>query len=252
MPRPCSARTNATTTISLTDRCISGRPQVPLPHAPVPEPGRSDEIDSAASYTSTCRSHEVTGFSAPTGSTGWHAKETLAAPSAIAPTALGHAGVANRVTVVVGSLGDDGRTADTLEREHGFGAGTLNFALSVGAENPITSCDGHSRVRERRAQQWLTGVERGSGRVAALIWSGGGAGGGFEQHPRRQLYRQVGFGRPGTGVRARWRQSGANTGPPSAASPVSVRPCQVASALVSTSGAASAASSGRRTAVSAR
>ncbi|HSU09268.1 MAG TPA: integrase core domain-containing protein [Pseudonocardia sp.] len=26
-----------------------------------------DEIDSAASYTSTCRSHDVTAFSAPTG-----------------------------------------------------------------------------------------------------------------------------------------------------------------------------------------
>jgi hypothetical protein len=36
----------------------------------VPEPGRSDEIDSAASYTSTCRSHGVTGFSAPTPATG--------------------------------------------------------------------------------------------------------------------------------------------------------------------------------------
>ena len=29
--------------------------------------GRSDETGSAASYTSTCRSHDVTGFSAPTG-----------------------------------------------------------------------------------------------------------------------------------------------------------------------------------------
>jgi Integrase core domain len=28
---------------------------------------RCDETDSAASYTTTCRSHEVTGFSAPTG-----------------------------------------------------------------------------------------------------------------------------------------------------------------------------------------
>lgn len=31
--------------------------------------------------------------------------------------------------MVVGSLGDGGRTADSLEREHGFGVGTLDFAF---------------------------------------------------------------------------------------------------------------------------
>ncbi len=36
------------------------------PHRPEQHSGRCAEIDSAASYTSTCRSHDVTGFSAPT------------------------------------------------------------------------------------------------------------------------------------------------------------------------------------------
>ena len=35
-------------------------------HAPARPSGRSDETGSAASSTSTCRSHDVTGFSAPT------------------------------------------------------------------------------------------------------------------------------------------------------------------------------------------
>jgi catechol O-methyltransferase len=55
--------------------------------------------------------------------------EFLAANAEIARRILTHAGVANRVTVVVGLLGDGGRTADMLEREYGFGAGTLDFAF---------------------------------------------------------------------------------------------------------------------------
>ena len=48
-------------------RCISNRPRAALRHAPRPLSARYDETGSAASYTSTCRSHEMTGFSAPTG-----------------------------------------------------------------------------------------------------------------------------------------------------------------------------------------
>ena len=33
-----------------------------------------------------------------------------------------HAGVADRMTCVVGTIGDGGRTLDTLDAEHGFGA----------------------------------------------------------------------------------------------------------------------------------
>jgi catechol O-methyltransferase len=40
-----------------------------------------------------------------------------------------HAGVANRVTVVVGSLGDGGGTLARLASEHGFRAGTLDFVF---------------------------------------------------------------------------------------------------------------------------
>jgi len=40
-----------------------------------------------------------------------------------------HAGIADRVTVVVGSLGDGGVTIDRLESEHGFAAGALDFVF---------------------------------------------------------------------------------------------------------------------------
>ena len=46
---------------------ISTRPQAPLPRPPEQPSGRCDETGSAASYTSICRSHDVSGFSAPTG-----------------------------------------------------------------------------------------------------------------------------------------------------------------------------------------
>jgi catechol O-methyltransferase len=38
-----------------------------------------------------------------------------------------HAGVADRVTCVVGTIGDGGHTLDTLAGEHGFTAGALDF-----------------------------------------------------------------------------------------------------------------------------
>jgi catechol O-methyltransferase len=46
----------------------------------------------------------------------------------IARRILEHAGI-DRVTVVVGSLGDGGQTLDRLEGEHGFGAGTVDFVF---------------------------------------------------------------------------------------------------------------------------
>jgi len=55
--------------------------------------------------------------------------EFLAANAAIARRILGHAGVADRVTVVVGTLGDEGATVSALESEHGFGAGSLDFVF---------------------------------------------------------------------------------------------------------------------------
>ena len=53
--------------------------------------------------------------------------EFLADNAEIARGILEHAGVSDRVTVVVGSIGDGGRTADALEAEHGFGPGALDF-----------------------------------------------------------------------------------------------------------------------------
>jgi len=47
----------------------------------------------------------------------------------IARTILAHAGAADAVTVVDGSLGDDGVTSAALERDHGLAAGTLDFVF---------------------------------------------------------------------------------------------------------------------------
>jgi catechol O-methyltransferase len=55
--------------------------------------------------------------------------EYVEANADIARRILDHAGVGDRVTIVVGSLADDGTTAATLEREHGFGPGTLDFVF---------------------------------------------------------------------------------------------------------------------------
>ena len=56
-----------TTPTARTDRSISTRPQAALPRPPQRPSGRCDEIGSAVSYTSICRSHDVTEFSAPVG-----------------------------------------------------------------------------------------------------------------------------------------------------------------------------------------
>ena len=55
--------------------------------------------------------------------------EYVDANADIARRILDHAGVGDRVTVVVGSLADDGSTAAALEREHGFAHGTLDFVF---------------------------------------------------------------------------------------------------------------------------
>lgn len=55
--------------------------------------------------------------------------EFNAANAEIARRIHEHAGVSGRVTVVVGTLGDGGRTIDALRREHGFGAGSVDFVF---------------------------------------------------------------------------------------------------------------------------
>jgi catechol O-methyltransferase len=47
----------------------------------------------------------------------------------IARRILDHAGVGDRVSVVVGTLGDDGRTIAALESEHGFSKGSVDFVF---------------------------------------------------------------------------------------------------------------------------
>ncbi len=47
----------------------------------------------------------------------------------VARRILGHAGAADRVTVVVGTLGDGGGTMDTLEQQHGVTAGAVDFVF---------------------------------------------------------------------------------------------------------------------------
>ena len=55
--------------------------------------------------------------------------EFMADNAAIAQRILGHAGVDDRVTIVVGTLGDGGATVKALEAEHGFAAETLDFVF---------------------------------------------------------------------------------------------------------------------------
>jgi catechol O-methyltransferase len=49
--------------------------------------------------------------------------------AALARRVWEHAGIGDRATVVVGTLGDGGETADCLETEHGFGPGSLDFVF---------------------------------------------------------------------------------------------------------------------------
>jgi len=55
--------------------------------------------------------------------------EFSAANAAIARRIWSHAGIADRVTVLVGSLGDGGGTMARLEAAHGFAPGALDFVF---------------------------------------------------------------------------------------------------------------------------
>lgn len=55
--------------------------------------------------------------------------EFNAANAEIARRILEHAGVAGRVTVVVGTLGDGGKTIDVLRNAHGFGPGSVDLVF---------------------------------------------------------------------------------------------------------------------------
>ena len=53
--------------------------------------------------------------------------ELSAANAQVAQRIWIHAGVADRITCVVGTISDDGRTLDRLQTTHGFAPGTLDF-----------------------------------------------------------------------------------------------------------------------------
>lgn len=55
--------------------------------------------------------------------------EFSAANAEVARSIFAHAGVADRITIVVGTLGDGGDTARKLREEHGFGPGNLDFVF---------------------------------------------------------------------------------------------------------------------------
>jgi catechol O-methyltransferase len=55
--------------------------------------------------------------------------EFLEANAEIARAIWQHAGIADRATVVVGTLGDGGATLDRLAAEHGFGPGAADFVF---------------------------------------------------------------------------------------------------------------------------
>jgi transposase InsO family protein len=63
----CASTSSTTTPTARTDHCINARPLALLRRPPERSSGRSDVTGSTASYTSTSRSHDMTGFSAPTG-----------------------------------------------------------------------------------------------------------------------------------------------------------------------------------------
>ena len=66
-------------------------------------------------------------------------------------------GVGDRVTVVVGTLGDGGETISALEAEHGFGEGTLDFVFIDHDEGRVPA-----RSRARSSSAAGSGRERSS------------------------------------------------------------------------------------------
>ena len=61
-----------------------------------------------------------------------------------------HAGVADRITCVVGTIGDGGRTLDALAAEHGFGAGCVDFVFLDHDKNAYLS-----DLQSIRSRGWL-------------------------------------------------------------------------------------------------
>ncbi len=65
-PQAGRSSSSTTTRTADIDPSINTRPHTALPRPPAPPSGRFDETDSEAFCTSTCASHDMTGFSART------------------------------------------------------------------------------------------------------------------------------------------------------------------------------------------
>lgn len=63
-----------------------------------------------------------------------------------------HAGAADRITCVVGTIGDGGKTVDALAAEHGFDAGCVDFLFLDHDKNAYLS-----DLQTIRARGWLHG-----------------------------------------------------------------------------------------------
>ena len=87
------------------------------------QPSRLLELGTYCGY-SALRTARVM----PPGAHLWSI-EFAPANAEIARRIWDHAGVANRVTAVVGSVGDGGTTLDRLSDEHGFAEGNLDFVF---------------------------------------------------------------------------------------------------------------------------
>jgi catechol O-methyltransferase len=87
------------------------------------EPKRLLELGTYCGY-SALRTARVMGADAHL-----HSLEFNADNAAIARRILDHAGVGDRVTVVLGTLGDGGKTIAALESDHGFAPGSLDFVF---------------------------------------------------------------------------------------------------------------------------
>lgn len=72
------------------------------------------------------------------------------ANAAIARRIFEHAGVASRITVVEGTLGDGGATVKAIREQHGFDAGTLDFAFIDHAKEAYLP-----DIKRIVSEQWL-------------------------------------------------------------------------------------------------
>jgi len=66
--------------------------------------------------------------------------------AAIAQRMIAHAGASHCIRIIVGSLGDGGRTLATLESFHGLGPGVLDFVLSTTPSRTILLTSGESSI----------------------------------------------------------------------------------------------------------